>query len=75
MLDLGNVNGHIANARQAIDLKGAIKIEEYGNGMYPIRLTVDGMRNGSQKQGESIQITFRKDVGEYVVPMRNPFTY
>lgn len=75
MLDLGNVNGHIANARQAIDLKGTIKIEEYGNGMYPIRLTVDGMRNGSQKQGESIQITFRKDVGEYVVPMRNPFTY
>ncbi len=75
MLDLGHVNGHIANARQAINLKGTIKIEEHGNGMYPIRLTVNGIRNGSQKQGESIQIAFRKDVGEYVVPVRNPFTY
>lgn len=75
MLDLGHVNGHIANARQAIDLKGTIKIEEYGNGMYPIRLTVSGVRNGTQKQGESIQIPFRKETGEYVIPMRNPFTY
>ncbi len=75
MLDLGHVDGHIANARQSIDLKGTVKIEEYGNGMYPIRLTVSGIRNGSQKQGESIQVPFRKDIGEYVVPMRNPFTY
>lgn len=75
MLDLRHVDGHIANARQAIDLKGTVKIEESGNGMYPIRLTVSGIRNGSQKQGESIQITFRKETGEYVVPMKNPFTY
>ena len=75
MLDLRNVNGHIANARQSIDLKGTVKIEETGSGMYPIRLTVSGIRNGSQKQGESILINFKKDLGEYVIPMRNPYTY
>ena len=75
MLDLRNVNGHIANARQSIDLKGTVKIEEVGSGMYPIRLTVSGIRNGSQKQGESILINFKKDLGEYVIPMRNPYTY
>ena len=76
MLDLDHVNSQLANARQAINLSGTIKIEENNNGLfYPIRLTVSGMKNGNPVQSESVRINFKEDIGEYVIPMRNPFTY
>lgn len=77
MLNLDHFNGHLADARHAIDLRGDITIEERAGGqsLYPIRLTVSGIRYGSNIKDESIQITFKEELGEYVIPMRNPFTH
>ncbi len=78
MLNLTRFNGHLADAHHAIDLKGDITIEDRAGGqyaLYPIRLTVSGIRYGSNIKDESIIITFKEDLGEYVIPTRNPFTH
>lgn len=77
LLDLDHFNGHIADARRAVDLKGDITIEERAGGhtFYPIRLTISGIRNGTNIKDESIQITFKEESGEYIIPTRNPFTH